>query len=92
VTGAVMLGLGRAMGETVAVALLIGARPQITANIFGVGETMPAQILRNLSEAPALFRSALIGLAVCLFVLTIAINVSARRMVVLVDRRIKGAT
>jgi phosphate transport system permease protein len=80
------------MGETVAVALLIGARPQITANIFGVGETMPAQILRNLSEAPALFRSALIGLAVCLFVLTIAINVSARRMVVLVDRRVKGAT
>jgi phosphate transport system permease protein len=92
VTGAVMLGLGRAMGETVAVALLIGARPQITANIFGVGETMPAQILRNLSEAPPLFRSALIGLAVCLFVLTIAINMSARRMVVLVDRRVKGAS
>ena len=45
-TGAVMLGLGRAMGETVAVALLIGARPDITANIFAVGETMPAQIFR----------------------------------------------
>ncbi len=92
VTGAVMLGLGRAMGETVAVALLIGARPEITANIFGVGETMPSQIFRNLSEADDLFRAALIGLGVCLFVLTILINVSARRMVVLVDRRTKGTT
>ncbi len=91
-TGAVMLGLGRAMGETVAVALLIGARPDITANIFGVGETMPAQIFRNLSEADDLFRAALIGLGVCLFVLTIAINVSARRMVVIVDRRTRGIT
>ena len=89
-TGAVMLGLGRAMGETVAVALLIGARPNITANIFGVGETMPAQIFRNLSEADDLFRAALIGLGVCLFVLTIVINVSARRLVVIVDRRTRG--
>lgn len=90
-TGAVMLGLGRAMGETVAVAVLIGARPNITANIFGVGETMPAQIFRNLSEADDLFRAALIGLGVCLFVLTILVNVSARRMVVVINRRVKGA-
>ena len=89
-TGAVMLGLGRAMGETVAVALVIGASPQISANLFGKGETMPGQILRSLSEAGGLYRSALIGLGVCLFVLTVLINMSARRMVVLVDRRIKG--
>lgn len=89
-TGAVMLGLGRAMGETVAVALLIGARPNITANVFAVGETMPAQIFRNLSEADDLFRAALIGLGVCLFVITVAINVSARRIVVAVDRRTRG--
>ena len=67
-------------------------RPEITANLFGVGETMPSQIFRNLSEADDLFRAALIGLGVCLFVLTILINVSARRMVVLVDRRTKGTT
>lgn len=91
-TGAVMLGLGRAMGETVAVALIIGARPAITANIFGPGETMPAQIFRQLSEAGPVFRSALIGLGVCLFVLTILINVSARKLVVVVDRRTKGLT
>lgn len=89
-TGAVMLGLGRAMGETVAVALVIGASPQISANLFGKGETMPGQILRSLSEAGGIYRSALIGLGVCLFVLTVLINMSARRMVVLVDRRIKG--
>ena len=89
-TGAVMLGLGRAMGETVAVALLIGASPQISVNLFGRGETMPAQIFRNLSEAGGTYRSALIGLGVCLFVLTIVINISARRLVVLVDRRTKG--
>ncbi len=90
-TGAVMLGLGRAMGETVAVALIIGAVPRISANLFGVGETMPAQIFRQLSEAGALLRSALIGLGVVLLVLTVAINVAARRMVVVVDRRVKGA-
>ena len=90
VTGAVMLGLGRAMGETVAVALIIGARPDITLNLFGVGETMPAQIFRQLSEAGALLRSALIGLGVILFVLTIAVNMGARKAVVVVDRRVKG--
>lgn len=89
-TGAVMLGLGRAMGETVAVALLIGASPQISADLFGRGETMPAQIFRSLSEAGGLYRSALIGLGVCLFVITILINMSARKLVVIVDRRIKG--
>ncbi|CAB4538371.1 unannotated protein [freshwater metagenome] len=89
-TGAVMLGLGRAMGETVAVALLIGASPQISANLFGRGETMPAQIFRSLSEAGGVYRSALIGLGVCLFVITIVVNVSARRMVLVIDRRIKG--
>jgi phosphate transport system permease protein len=85
-----MLGLGRAMGETVAVALIIGARPEITLNLFGVGETMPAQIFRQLSEAGALLRSALIGLGVILFVLTILVNMAARRAVVVVDRRVKG--
>jgi phosphate transport system permease protein len=89
-TGAVMLGLGRAIGETVAVALLIGASPQISANLFGRGETMPAQIFRSLSEAGGVYRSALIGLGVCLFVITILINMSARKLVVIVDRRIKG--
>ncbi len=89
-TGAVMLGLGRAMGETVAVALIIGAVPRISLNLFGVGETMPAQIFRQLSEAGATLRSALIGLGVVLLVLTVLVNVSARRMVTVIDGRMQG--
>jgi phosphate transport system permease protein len=91
ITGAVMLGLGRALGETIAVALLIGANPQVSANLLGTGETIPAQIARQLSEASGLFRSALIGLGFVLFLITIAVNVTARRLVVVMDRRLKGA-
>lgn len=89
-TGAVMLGFGRALGETVAVALIIGAVPNITTNLFAKGETMPAQIFRQLSEASSTFRAALIGLGVCLFIITIFVNISARRIVAVVDRRVKG--
>lgn len=91
IVGAVMLGLGRAMGETIAVALVIGASPQITANLFSQGEAMPSIIARNLNEASGTYRAALIGLGVGLFVLTIFINISARVLVSRVDRRTKGA-
>jgi phosphate transport system permease protein len=90
-TGAIMLGLGRAMGETIAVALTIGGSPQIIANLFGAGDTMPAEIANKLGEADVTYRSALIGLGVVLFVLTILVNVGARRAVVVIDRRLKGA-
>ena len=89
--GAVMLGLGRAMGETIAVALVIGASPQITANLFSQGDAMPSIIARNLNEASGTYRSALIGLGVGLFLLTILINISARLLVRRVDARTKGA-
>jgi phosphate transport system permease protein len=89
--GAVMLGLGRAMGETIAVALVIGAAPQIVANLFGQGEAMPSVIARNLNEAQGTHRAALIGLGVVLFALTILVNISARRAVLVVDRRLKGS-
>ena len=90
--GAVMLGLGRAMGETIAVALVIGAAPQIVANLFGQGEAMPSVIARNLNEAQGTHRAALIGLGVVLFALTILVNITARRAVKVVDRRLQGAT
>lgn len=91
IVGAVMLGLGRAMGETIAVALVIGASPQITANLFGQGEAMPSVIARNLNEASGTYQAALIGLGVGLFVLTVVINISARVLVRRVDRHTKGA-
>lgn len=92
-TGAVMLGLGRAMGETIAVTLLIGAssRPQISANILGAGDAMPSAIARKLPESSGDFTAALIGLGVTLFVITMVINIASRRVVGVIDRRLKGA-
>lgn len=92
-TGAVMLGLGRAMGETIAVTLLIGGvTPQISANLFGPSDAMPSAIARRLSEASGLNRSALIGLGVTLFVMTMLVNVASRQVVGRVDRRLKGVS
>lgn len=89
--GAVMLGLGRAMGETIAVALIIGASPQIGTNMFAQGEAMPSVIARNLNESDGVFRAALIGLGVVLFFVTILINMSARGAVRIINRRTMGA-
>ncbi|MEY2432585.1 MAG: phosphate transport system permease protein [Acidimicrobiaceae bacterium] len=91
ITGAVMLGLGRAMGETIAIALVIGASPQIVANLFAQGEAMPSVIARNLNESSGDYQAALIGLGVALFVLTVGINMAARRLVSSFDRTMKGA-
>jgi phosphate transport system permease protein len=91
-TGAVMLGLGRAMGETIAVALVIGgALPQVSARLFASSDTMPAVIARSWGEAEGLQRAALIGLGVVLFILTIAINLSANAIVTRANRRSAGA-
>jgi len=90
IVGGIMLGLGRAMGETIAVALVIGASPQIVSNLFAQGEAMPALIARNLNEATGLHSSALIGLGVALFALTLVVNISARAMVRRIDLRTQG--
>lgn len=80
--GAVMLGLGRAMGETIAAALVIGsATGQITLNLFAAGNSMPATIANEWGEADSLHKSALIGLAVTLFLITIAVNLVAGAIV-----------
>jgi phosphate transport system permease protein len=78
VVGAVMLGLGRAMGETIAVTLLIGSSAQITARLFGSGDSMAAVIANSFGDATGLVRSAYIGLGVALFGVTIAVNAAAR--------------
>jgi len=79
--GAVMLGLGRAMGETIAAALVIGSSPQIAARLFGSGDSMAAVIANEFGESGGLHRAALIGLGVELFALTILVNVIARIVV-----------
>jgi phosphate transport system permease protein len=91
IVGAVMLGLGRAMGETIAVALVIGSNPQITADLFAPGDAMAAVIVNQFGEAAGLHRAALIGLGVVLFGVTIIVNVSARGIVGRFDRKLSGA-
>ncbi len=90
--GAVMLGLGRAMGETIAVALTIGAATQITPNMFASGNALASVIALNFGDPgvpPG--RSALIALGVLLFAITIIINYVARIVVRRAEIRMKGA-
>jgi phosphate transport system permease protein len=91
VVGAVLLGLGRAMGETIAVALVIGSSPTITSHLFATGYSMPAVIANQFGESSGEFRSALIGMGVLLFVLTIVINLVAHGVVERSTRRTRGA-
>lgn len=78
VVGAVLLGVGRAMGETIAAALVIGSSATITSHLFAPGYSMPSVIANEFGEASGVQRSALIGMGVLLFVLTIIINLAAR--------------
>jgi phosphate transport system permease protein len=91
VVGAVLLGLGRAMGETIAAALVIGSSATITSRLFAPGYNMPAVIANQFGEASGEFRAALMGLGVLLFVFTIIINVLARGIVERSARRKRGA-
>src|SRR5262249_4697192 len=79
--GAVLLGLGRAIGETIAAALVIGSSATITSHLFAPGDSMPAVIANQFGEASGVFRAGLIGLGVLLFAFTIIINIIARAIV-----------
>lgn len=84
VAAAVMLGFGRAVGETIAVAYLIGGVPnKITPHLFQQGSTIAAYIALQFNEAASLplFKSALIALGVVLFVITLLINIGARLVI-----------
>jgi len=91
IVGAVLLGLGRAMGETIAVALVIGSSATITSHLFAPGYNMPAVIANQFGEATGVFRAGLMGIGVLLFVFTIIINVIARGIVERNARRKRGA-
>ena len=91
VVGAVLLGLGRAMGETIAAALVIGSSVQVTSHLFAPGDSMPAVIANEFGEASGTFRAALIGLGVLLFLITIVVNLVARGVVERSARRKRGA-
>ncbi|MDQ3280803.1 MAG: phosphate ABC transporter permease subunit PstC [Acidobacteriota bacterium] len=79
IVGAVMLGLGRALGETMAVTMVIGNNPQITTSLFAPQYTMAAVIANEFTEASdALYLNALVEIGLVLFIITIAVNGASR--------------
>ncbi|HEX8630325.1 MAG TPA: phosphate ABC transporter permease subunit PstC, partial [Catenuloplanes sp.] len=82
---------GRAMGETIAVALIIGGSANITANLFEPGSTMAAVIVQQFGESGGTHTAALIGLGVVLFAMTVAINLGAQVIVRRAEARMRGA-
>jgi phosphate ABC transporter permease protein PstC len=84
ITGAAMLGLGRAMGETIAATIVIGNAPVIGKSLFDQGYTLAAVIANEFGEAASdpLHRAALIAAGLLLFVLTLIVNAIARGVIV----------
>ena len=82
ITGAVLLALGRALGETIAVTMVIGNRPQITGHLFDQGYTLSAVLANEFTEAVgALYQGALFELGLVLVLITVLVNVIARLLV-----------
>jgi phosphate transport system permease protein len=80
--GAIILGLGRALGETMAVTMVIGNRHEIAASLFAPGYTMAAAIANEFSEAVGdLHLSALAYVAFLLFIVTVLVNAGARLLI-----------
>ncbi len=88
ITGAALLGLGRAIGETIAVTLVIGDAPRIGSQVFDQGYTLAAVIANEFGEAASvpLHRASLIAAGLVLFVLTLFVNLIARYLVVRSER------
>jgi phosphate transport system permease protein len=80
--GAVLLGLGRALGETMAVTMVIGNRPEVALSLFAPGYTMASVIANEFTEATSdLYLAALVEVGLLLFVVTVAVNGLARLLV-----------
>jgi phosphate transport system permease protein len=89
VIGGVMLGLGRALGETMAVTFVIGNAHRISASILAPGTTISATIANEFTEAVGdLYTSSLIALGLILFVITFIVLAVARYMLLRLERRI----
>jgi phosphate transport system permease protein len=81
IIGATMLGLGRALGETIAVTVLIGGSQNIGKSIFAGGESMAGLIASTFQESTPEGVKALIAIGVALFIITVIVNVIARAIV-----------
>ncbi len=87
IMGGIILGLGRALGETMAVTMVIGNRPEIAKSLFAPGYTMASVLANEFSEATGnVYLSALIEIGLALFLVTIIVNALARLLVWTVTR------
>jgi phosphate transport system permease protein len=87
ILGGIILGLGRALGETMAVTMVIGNRAEIARSLFAPGYTMASVIANEFSEATGnMYLSALIEIGLALFIVTIIVNALARVLVWSVTR------
>jgi len=91
IAGAIILGLGRAVGETMAVTMVIGNRPEISASLFQPSYTIASVIANEFTEATGdLYLSALVELGLVLFLVTFVVNGAARLLVWSVTRGTSG--
>jgi len=82
IIGAVMLGFGRALGETMAVTMVIGNSPQVSASLFAPQYTMAAVLANEFTEAAdELYLHALIEIALVLFIITLVVNALSRLLI-----------
>jgi phosphate transport system permease protein len=87
ILGGVILGLGRALGETMAVTMVIGNRPEVSHSLLAPGYTMASVLANEFSEATGdLYLSALIEIGLALFIVTILVNILAQVLVWSVTR------
>lgn len=88
ILGSIFLGLARALGETMAVTMVIGNNPAINASLFAPGYTIAAVVANEFAEAgSSLHTSALIEMALVLFLVTIVVNALARLLVIATSRK-----
>jgi phosphate transport system permease protein len=86
--GGIMLGLGRALGETMAVTFVIGNAHRISTSLLAPGTTISASIANEFTEATGeLYNASLIGLGALLFLITFTVIAAARYMLLRLDRR-----
>jgi phosphate transport system permease protein len=88
IIGSVFLGLARALGETMAVTMVIGNNPSVKASLFAPGYTIAAVIANEFSEATGtVYLSSLVELGLVLFLITIIVNGLARLLVIATSRK-----
>src|SRR5437868_7314780 len=93
ILGGIILGLGRALGETMAVTMVIGNRPEIAKSLFAPGYTMASVIANEFSEATGdVYLSALVEVGLALFIVTIIVNILAQFLVWTVTRGMPART